>query len=458
MQQENLNNFFPEVSIHGWASLNGISPEFPALLQKTEYGCQLKVLFHGEASYNAWKRSEHDVKDDATLSRNIQFRSLNKSYVLLECDYDYQHGAFHGNETMGEMNLYASYAVQNTDSLSFESVSCMRTSFSGLAEWSNALLLQQERRHQPLTDISLKERDTAEKILDSERKILLSKVRDISQQWASDSLHIQIREKAYIETWERDQHAWRELLSVHRAIKKLVSISGWFASTFNMMEVARDVERTSIESGTSSIHWHPAWSVVDTVKPKMRNIPSGFLFSMEDLDEDWLHIWLELCHDKDCARMIGFLDRLSRELFRITAQEQNWLVGNSLESLGWYLVNTAKKAEYGNLKKNGQVTFVEGVKVILAEVQKAGEIDFLQPRDFPKYFNNAYKGNKHPDREGVDPVSFIHATYQAILLMRVWLGLQLGANLDSMKQRIPQDNLGSIVKMAEEGRIHKRDF
>lgn len=70
---------------------------------------------------------------------------------------------------------------------------------------------------------------------------------------------------------------------------------------------------------------------------------------------------------------------------------------------------------------------------------------FVNPEEWKKSMRKAFIGNKHGDAEDVDFQTMYDVTMQSLVIVRMWVGLQLGADGNVLRERVAADKIGRRV-------------
>lgn len=118
-----------------------------------------------------------------------------------------------------------------------------------------------------------------------------------------------------------------------------------------------------------------------------------------------------------------------------------------LDCIGWYIVET--KNQTSRMKRNRRTNEMQsaGFFQMLEAVQRelGNAFPFANPEEWKKGMRKAFVGNKHGDAEGVDFQTMYEVTMQSLVIARMWVGLQLGADGNVLRERVAADKIGRRV-------------
>ncbi|MBT1171786.1 hypothetical protein JS528_00100 [Bifidobacterium sp. MA2] len=256
------------------------------------------------------------------------------------------------------------------------------------------------------------------------------------------------RQSVLIETKKDCEMKWEEHLSVHHAIKDLISISDWNSREFTDMSVMRlDDPKLVIDGKIVYEGWFPVISYYPLVQRNgVDNIQDTFIFSYRDIGIFGIKKWLSL--RQACSQGMTLLSYLAREHQHLALETLSILVGTALECVAWYVATTERDVYlFQRNKRNRMLRFVSYEKALTCVVEKFGS--FFPFNDSTRWRFEACKtfmGNKHPDAKSSDFQTMYQTTMQSLIILRMWLGIQLGANVAEMKKRLYRDEIGKNIR------------
>lgn len=118
--------------------------------------------------------------------------------------------------------------------------------------------------------------------------------------------------------------------------------------------------------------------------------------------------------------------------------------GIALEALG-YLVDIEKNGG-ANLNNRKQMNFKPGLRVILKDMQVK---PFSDVEGWVDRADEAYMGAKHPDRPEPDSLVQMNTLRENLLILRFWIGLQLGVKPRSLLAAGEADPLADAFVLAD---------
>ena len=118
--------------------------------------------------------------------------------------------------------------------------------------------------------------------------------------------------------------------------------------------------------------------------------------------------------------------------------------GIALEALG-YLIDVEKNGG-ANLNNRKQMNFKPGLRVILDDMSVK---PFEDLEGWIKRADESYMGAKHPDRPEPDSLVQINTLRENLLILRFWIGLQVGAKPNSLVEGLRLDPLADEFVLLE---------
>ena len=180
-------------------------------------------------------------------------------------------------------------------------------------------------------------------------------------------------------------------------------------------------------------------------RSRFENPESQYLFRFSDIREEGIRKWLELVNR--CQQGMTLLAYVAREQEHLAIETLNMLTGTMLDCIGWYVVKT--KNQIKRMKRNSKTGEMQsaGFYQMLETVQEelGGVFPFTNKEDWKRDMRKAFVGNKHGDAEGVDFQTMYDVTMESLVIARMWVGLQLGADGNTLKERVSSDEIGKRV-------------
>jgi hypothetical protein len=112
--------------------------------------------------------------------------------------------------------------------------------------------------------------------------------------------------------------------------------------------------------------------------------------------------------------------------------------GIALEALG-YLIDIQKN-DGAHLNGRKQMNFKPGLRVILDDMAVAPLDD---PEAWIERSDAAYMGSKHVDRGMPDSLDLVNTLRENLLVLRFWIGLQIGVPAATLMDLLHGDQLNS---------------
>lgn len=253
------------------------------------------------------------------------------------------------------------------------------------------------------------------------------------------------RQMVFIETRTDELRDWTWHLFYHRSLMNLLTISDWVPRTFADLEVLRDEDSYELD-GEKREMWHPVLSYMPRVdRSHFENPESQYLFCFSDIREEGIRKWLELV-DR-CQQGMTLLAYVAKEQEHLALETLNMLTGTILDCIGWYVVKT--KNQIKRMKRNSKTCEMQSAgfyQMLEAVQEELGDVfPFTNKEDWKRDMRKAFVGNKHGDAEGVDFQTMYDVTMESLVIARMWVGLQLGADGNTLKERVSSDEIGKRV-------------
>lgn len=138
---------------------------------------------------------------------------------------------------------------------------------------------------------------------------------------------------------------------------------------------------------------------------------------------------------------------VAKEQEHLALETLNMLTGTILDCIGWYVVETKNQTERMiQNSRTGEIRSAGFYQMLKAVQEELGDVfPFTDPEDWRRNMKKAFVGNKHGDAEGVDFQTMYDVTMQSLVIARMWVGLQLGADGNTLKERVSSDEIGKRV-------------
>lgn len=403
----------------------------------------LKGMFSKNDPYGRWwssgvqfgddpDRTEHSYRPPRVLLMN----DAHGPVVLVGC----RSAGFTSGSRVGTGHIVANFAVLGGRHLRYEKIHGLRTEIPGLAAWTKLSSMEvtaeanfENRVQSVQIRLTNAESIPLTRSLNLEMKSIWRTERPIGGFFVYEGVEL--------ETSIRHARSWDEHLQMHGAVLELVSVAGW--KPFGICSVkarrADDPERT-VNGESRGERWLP---VVTHRLPKHEAWTKDpqFLFPFAEIGTRGISRWLRL--RKRYGRVVG-------PMLNILRSDNKWghasLVqsGIALEALG-YIIDVEKNGGK-NLNSRKQMNFKPGLRVILDDMT-------IKPFDdleaWIKHADESYMGAKHPDRPEPDSLVQINTLRENLLILRFWIGLQIGVKPSSLAERVRLDPLGTDLVLLE---------
>ncbi|PJM79902.1 hypothetical protein CUU80_01835 [Bifidobacterium scaligerum] len=73
-------------------------------------------------------------------------------------------------------------------------------------------------------------------------------------------------------------------------------------------------------------------------------------------------------------------------------------------------------------------------------------VPILNVAEWKDTMRNVYVGNKHAETPAPDFQTMYQTTMQGLIILRMWLGIQLGADIVKMQKMLGQDEIGKKIR------------
>ena len=420
--------------------------EVAAMLRDTGERFELAVPFRGNFDkYQQWfLPSSTIVLNDKPLEPEelpniIRTVSDGRFYTLVGCRVSGSVSAGTGTGI-----VVPTYVVFGASETNFEKIHAMRSNIPGLSPWSgiSSLSIFPSHGSSKKTEVIAVPRN--EIMIDESAGLQLRPDYFVRTSLRRDE--VTARQMVSIETRADELRGWTWHLFYHRSLMNLLTISDWVPRTFTDLEVLRDEDSYELNGEKREV-WHPVLSYMPRVdRSHFENPESQYLFRFTDIREEGIRKWLELA-DR-CQQGMTLLAYVAREQQHLALETLNMLTGTALDCIGWYTVETKhQKQRMKRNRRTGQMQSAGFSQMLEAIQDDLGDaFPFAEPDEWKKNMRKAFVGNKHGDAEGVDFQTMYDATMQSLVIARMWVGLQLGADGNTLKERIQSDKIGRRVE------------
>ena len=211
------------------------------------------------------------------------------------------------------------------------------------------------------------------------------------------------------------------------------------------MKVLRDEDSCELTEEKRG-GWHSVLSYRPRVdRSHFENPELQYLIRFSDIREEGIRKWFELV--EKCQQGMTLLTYVAREQEHLALETLNTLTGTMLDCIGWYIVKT--KNQTSRMKQNRRRNEMQSAgfsQMIDAVREELGDaFPFVNPEEWKKSMRKAFIGNKHGDAEDVDFQTMYDVTMQSLVIVRMWVGLQLGADGNVLRERVAADKIGRRV-------------
>lgn len=420
--------------------------QIAVMLRDTKSAIELTVPLHGFFSrddpYGRWWSEGVKFGDDPDRAkysygppRVLLIHDAHGPVVLVGCRSTGATSSFRA----GKGHIVANFAVLGGTHLNYEKLHGLRTEIPALAAWTKLSSMTVK------TESNSKSRiQSVEMTLSNAPAIQLARAMNLKLRstWRTERPDggFLAYEGVELETVVRRDRSWEEHLQLHGAVLELVSIAGWRPFGFSSVKAQRtdDPERNAA-GGSMGERW---LSVVTHRLPKHEEWSKSprFLFPYDEIGPKGISKWLRL--RKTYGRVIA-------PMLNILRSDNRWgnpsrvQSGIALEALG-YLIDIEKNGG-ANLNNRKQMNFKPGLRVILADMKIK---PFEDVEGWIERADASYMSAKHLDRPEPDSLVQINTLRENLLILRFWIGLQLGVRPTSLLEALNMDPLSNeFVKL-----------
>ena len=428
---------------------DGQHAEVAAMLRDTGKRFELVVPFRGVFDkYEQWFINSQvlAINGDKPLAPEklpniIRTLSNGTFYTLLGCSVS---GSVHAGTGSG--TVVPTYVVVGSSETDFEQIHAMRSNIPGLVAWTGLSSLgiifpKDDDNLLTKKDVVAEKHDNIE--VDQSIGLTLIPNYSITSPFRKDE--VIAKQLVTVETRSNELWDWSRHVNYHRALLNLLAISDWYPRNFSDLEVLRNEDTEELQ-GKKREGWRFVLSYMPHIdRSKDLNPDSRFLFRFEDIHEEGIRKWVELTDA--CQQGTTLLTYLARENRHLALETINMLAGTVLDCIGWYIVTS--KHQTARMKANRQTGeqqskgFFHMLEAIREEF--GDDFPFVDANKWEDDMRSAFVGNKHGDAKGVNFQTMYDVTMQSLVVARMWVGLQLGANIKVMKERLGTDDVGKHV-------------
>ncbi|RFD80127.1 hypothetical protein AXE77_01005 [Gardnerella vaginalis] len=350
------------------------------------------------------------------------------------------------NCQIGIGTITCDYIIVGSNKRQFEKITNLRTSCSNLYDWFtlgginvNKLSDDGESIKIDIKKSSSKELCKINPMQNESNKSSISLSLAINQhvrKLSKNSSIVSFEEEAFIETHSESELNWEKHISIHNWILNLISISKLERCEFSKMKVGVENSNTRNDS---TVKW---FTVLHHLNAGTQNIyekhNKQFLFDFDDINTCGIEKWFELLQRH--GRAMGIISNIAKEQNNLSVESVNIILGVALEDIGLGIIKS--KGQKDRMNKNGGLAcFMCALCAIKDEFGEYFPVDF-KDFDWLKEMNDIYKKNKHADanknmeKTPKDYEKMYRINVCFINIIRLWIGKQLGADLQTMLKRL----------------------
>lgn len=415
--------------------------QIAVMLRDTETAIELTVplqgMFSKDDPYGRWWSSGVKFGDDPDRTkysyrppRVLLMNDVHGPVVLVGCRSTGSTSSFRA----GRGHIVANFAVLGGRHLNYEKIQGLRTEVPALAAWTRLSSMAVETE----TDRDSRIQSVRMTLTNAEATLLSRTLNlEMRSTWRTERPNggFLAYEGVELETSVQHARTWEDHLQVHGAVLELVSIAGWRPFGISSVKVlSTDDPDRNWAGGAMGARW---LSVVTHRLPKQKAWVKDhrFLYPYPEVGPRGISRWLRL--RKNYGRVLG-------PMLNILRSDDRWghpsLVqsGIALEALG-YLIDVEKN-DGANLNGRQQMNFKPGLRVILADMKVK---PFEDTEGWIERADASYMGAKHPDRLEPDSLVQINTLRENLLILRFWIGLQLGVKPKSLSEALKMDPLAN---------------
>lgn len=406
---------------------------------------ELSVLGHDSdevtRQFVAAINGESDGSDtEENCEKCIEFRTVDYSYTLI----DLEHGPSKASMSSGvsASTIIPKYVVAGVARNDLDTIDGMLSSIDGLSQWLGLSLFQYQQE-------DLKQSFTTEDTPETEMGTLLGL--SFGQKWFFRSYpnSVVATNSVYIQTL-LPSTSWSEHMHVHNLILGLMSVADCCPHVYRDLKVYKVHPDANPSTKIEWNEWHDALSYDPVINRTAQDQETSFLFTYQDLSSESITKWNELCNE--CSQGMVVLLYLIREFDNLALETEVILMGAVFECIGWYIITSnddtkrmKKRKDKATGKKRLAPPEFEALLDVLLE-SFVDDIPLTDSLEWKDRMRRAYMGNKHPDAGKATLEEMNLALMEAMVYVRMWIGSQMGADLNTMKNRLRSDRIGQRIK------------
>lgn len=409
------------------------TPAVSVTLERTEQGVKVTIPWPApDSPYARWFVADRfgvDPQVRLPVPERLLFQDSHGSVLLTGCRV----GGYHANLLgPGSGVLWARAAVLNVDrDVDFVRPNGLKCEISGLREWLGVSSWNATHEWSDEEGSVVTAQSTTQPVItigDFEGLLL-----EFVPAWHLD--HQEARNRIVLHdivrssTSSKSPREWDAHARLHKAVRDLLALSRWHGeSRVEVLVMHSDDPMRTMDGKTHGQQWRNV--LVGGDEPARG--PSGYrrhLYEFAELGPEGV------------ARWVGLRDRFARALDPVvstldmhgtTAHTRLAQVGPGLEALGYLLMlrdgTSAGKAKETSLR--------DRLERILKDVECS------IPFDGSAWVNStvsAYNGLKHANRALPDVIDVLNSWRECVLIIRSWVGLELGVEPEAMHSRLKTD-------------------
>ncbi|WP_421786526.1 hypothetical protein [Gardnerella sp. DNF00753] len=436
---------------------NNDSSETVVMLHDNGLKFELSVLFKELSGQILGGRVTHIKSDAGNEIMNIlsapphilQVLSPRNAYTLVGCRDEKL--LTKKNCQIGIGTITCDYIIVGSSKIQFEKITNLRTSCSNLYEWFTSGGISVSNLSDDGESIKIYIKKSSSKELckinpmqNESNKSSISLSLAINQhvrKLSKNSSIVSFEEEAFIETHSETQLNWENHISIHNWILNLISISKLERCEFSKMKVGVENNNTCNDS---TVKW---FTVLHHLNAGTQNIyekhNKQFLFDFDDINTCGIEKWFELL--QRYGRAMGIISHIAKEQNNLSVESVNIILGVALEDIGWEIIKTTGREDRMKKRKGETIEELKYFSCALDTIkEELGKYFPIDSKDFDwvKDMNDIYRKNKHADanknmeKTPKDYEKMYRINICSINIIRLWIGKQLGADLQTMLKRL----------------------
>ncbi|RSX52435.1 HEPN domain-containing protein [Bifidobacterium callimiconis] len=435
----------------GWLVLKDKDTADTAMLYDTGERFELSIPFSSlkEGRGKWFNRGVFPLKEDeeSQIPYSMRFIYNNETFILIDCHYAGMTSSFSFGLGPGTGKIVPTYVVYGGRTDEYDQINGMRTNCADMVQWFN---LPSTECRSTLNDVGRCESvDVHSEVkdplpIDKEVGLYVRPTFNVTMSPMKNA--VISRQNVDIETNIDDVEEWSKHLEIHREVLDLISITSWMSEGFTDMTVICKSDPIKTEAGTViDDRWAPVFSYKPLIDRKGNEYcPKNFLFDFSDIGSEGIRTWRKL--NTDCGQGMSVLRHLDQNHEHMAIETLTMLAGMALECVGWYIVQSEQQTERMK-KRSGKQQAGPYSKMLDAIIEKFEDnFPFIDADKWKMDMRNTYMGDKHPDAQSSDFQTMYEVTMEGMIILRLWVGLQLGASIGQMRERLNNDKIGKSIR------------